>query len=211
MNRIALALCGYGLFLMLCGLTGYLSNPEKAKTALLSGGTFGLLNLALAGLALRGWRPSVPIALGMALLLGAWLFSGGATGAARDPALDTVAGRLDAHDAIDAGIDVWTRERKPHEVMHTLLDAGVPAGHVQRSSDLLADPHLQHRGFHREYEHGEMGVVPYAGHQFRISGYDNGPRGPAPLIGADSFAFLTEDLGFDAAKVAEWMADAVIY
>jgi uncharacterized membrane protein (UPF0136 family) len=70
MNRIALALCGYGVFLMLSGLTGYLSNPEKAKTALLSGGTFGLLNLALAGLASRGWRPSVPIALGTAVFLG---------------------------------------------------------------------------------------------------------------------------------------------
>ena len=70
MKRIALALCGYGVFLMLAGLTGYLSNPEKAKTALLSGGTFGLLNLALAGLALRGWKPSVPIATGTAVFLG---------------------------------------------------------------------------------------------------------------------------------------------
>ncbi len=70
MKRISLALCGYGVFLMLAGLTGYLSNPEKAKTALLSGGTFGLLNLALAGLALRGWRPSVPIAIGAAVFLG---------------------------------------------------------------------------------------------------------------------------------------------
>ena len=70
MKRIAFVLCAYGVFLMLAGLTGYLSNPEKAKTALLSGGTFGLLSLALAGLALRGWRPSVPIALGTAVFLG---------------------------------------------------------------------------------------------------------------------------------------------
>jgi uncharacterized membrane protein (UPF0136 family) len=69
-RRIALVLCAYGIFLMLAGLTGYLSNPEKAKTALLSGGTFGLLNLALAFLALRGWKPSVPIALGTAVFLG---------------------------------------------------------------------------------------------------------------------------------------------
>ena len=31
----------YGSFLIVMGLTGYLSNPEKAKTALMSGGTFG--------------------------------------------------------------------------------------------------------------------------------------------------------------------------
>ena len=55
---------------MLAGLTGYLSNPEKAKTALLSGGTFGLLNIALGWLALRGWRASSRVALGTAVLLG---------------------------------------------------------------------------------------------------------------------------------------------
>ena len=70
MKRIAFVLCAYGVFLMLAGLTGYLSNPEKAETALLSGGTFGLLSLALAVLALRGWRPSVQIALGTAVFLG---------------------------------------------------------------------------------------------------------------------------------------------
>lgn len=43
----------YGLFLILAGAAGYLSNPEKAKTALLSGGTFGLLSIFWGWLALR--------------------------------------------------------------------------------------------------------------------------------------------------------------
>lgn len=47
---------GYGLFLMLIGVIGYLSNPEKAKTALLSGGTFGALSIAWGALLLRGVR-----------------------------------------------------------------------------------------------------------------------------------------------------------
>ncbi len=62
-------LAGYGAFLILIGLVGYLSNPEKAKTALMSGGTFGLLNIGLGVLAGRGWRPAVPIALTVAGLL----------------------------------------------------------------------------------------------------------------------------------------------
>ena len=62
-------MAAYGAFLMLSGLTGYLSNPEKAKTALLSGGTFGLLYLALGWLELRGWRASSRVALRTAVLL----------------------------------------------------------------------------------------------------------------------------------------------
>ena len=44
---------GYGAFLVAAGAIGYLSNPEKAATALLSGGTFGALSL-LWGALLRG-------------------------------------------------------------------------------------------------------------------------------------------------------------
>ena len=94
--------------------------------------------------------------------------------------------------------------------MRALLSAGVPAGHVQRSSDLLVDPQLAHRHFHRRLEHAEMGVVPYAGHQFRVSNYDNGPRRPAPLIGGESHEILTEDLGLDPDLVADLVAAGTI-
>jgi benzylsuccinate CoA-transferase BbsF subunit len=129
---------------------------------------------------------------------------------ARDTALDHVAGRIAAHDSLDVGLAAWTRSRDPREVMRTLLAAGVPAGHVQRSSDLLRDPQLAHRHFHRELDHAEMGRVPYSGHQFRVSGYDNGPRSAAPLLGGESFEFLTEDLDIDPELVADWMASGAI-
>lgn len=35
---------GYGVFLFVCGLAGYLSNPEAAKTALFTGSLFGGLS-----------------------------------------------------------------------------------------------------------------------------------------------------------------------
>ncbi len=129
---------------------------------------------------------------------------------ARAPELDGIEGRLAAHDLLDAGISRWTREREPRTVMQTLLSAGVPAGHVQRSSDLLVDPQLAHRRFHRALDHAEMGRVPYAGHQFRISGYDNGPRSAAPPIGGESFEILTDDLALDPELVADLMASGAI-
>ena len=45
----------YGGFLIVMGLLGYLSNPEKAKTALMSGGTFGALSILWGVLGARGY------------------------------------------------------------------------------------------------------------------------------------------------------------
>lgn len=55
MNRnIGTWMLGYGAFLIGIGLIGYLSNPERAATALLSGGTFGLLSMMWGVLLRRG-------------------------------------------------------------------------------------------------------------------------------------------------------------
>jgi crotonobetainyl-CoA:carnitine CoA-transferase CaiB-like acyl-CoA transferase len=90
--------------------------------------------------------------------------------------------------------------------MARLQAAGVPAGAVQRSSDHMLDPQLAHRSFFRRLEHAEMGEVPYEGHQFRIDGYDNGPRFPAPCLGEHTYQVLTEVLGLGDDEVAEALA-----
>jgi crotonobetainyl-CoA:carnitine CoA-transferase CaiB-like acyl-CoA transferase len=55
-----------------------------------------------------------------------------------------------------------------------------------------------------------MGRIPYSGHQFRVSGYDNGPRFAAPLLGGESFEILAEELGFEPEVIADLMADGAI-
>jgi len=129
---------------------------------------------------------------------------------AQAPGLSSVEGRLAAHDAIDAELAAWTRDKKPRDAMARLADAGIPAGHVQRSSDLQTDPQYRHRGFYREFDHPEMGRIPYSGHQFRVSGYDNGPRFAAPLIGGENFDVLAEELEFDPEAIADLFASGVI-
>ena len=129
---------------------------------------------------------------------------------ANSEALLDVAGRLSAHDQIDTKLASWTEGREVDDVIGQLIGAGIPAGHVQRSSDLLNDAQYQHRKFHRYMEHSEMGRVPYSGHQYQVSDYDHGPRAPAPLIGEHSFEVLTETLGLDDEQVADLMANQVI-
>jgi crotonobetainyl-CoA:carnitine CoA-transferase CaiB-like acyl-CoA transferase len=130
---------------------------------------------------------------------------------AADPALDTVAGRLARCAVIDAHLGEWTRVRTPREAMEQLQAAGVPAGAVHRSSDLLRDPQLAHRRFFRPLIHPEMGEVPYEGHQFRIRGYDSGPRFAAPCLGEHTYAVLHDLLGMTEEEIAEVMAsDALV-
>ena len=70
----------YGAFLIVMGLLGYLSNPERAKTALMSGGGFGALSILWGVLGARGVRWSLPAALvttGLLALVFAWRASVG--------------------------------------------------------------------------------------------------------------------------------------
>ncbi len=134
----------------------------------------------------------------------------GAPAWARDPTLDTVEGRLLAQAAIDAELGAWTCAREPARVADELRAAGVPAGVVQRSSDLLRDPQYLHRGFYHYLEHPEMGRVPYAGHQFRIRGYQSGPRSPAPTLGQHVSEVLQGVLGMSDDEIAEAIAAGAI-
>jgi len=70
----------YGVFLILAGVAGFLSNPEKAKTALLSGGTFGSLSIAWGILNARGlaWsRTAAFVTIGFLSIVFTWRAAAG--------------------------------------------------------------------------------------------------------------------------------------
>lgn len=122
----------------------------------------------------------------------------------------SAAGRIAAQHEIDAHITEWTRERSPYEMMRLLQEAGVPSGVAQRSSDLLNDQQLAHRGFHRYMEHPEMGNIPYSGHEFRILGYDSGPLFPAPCLGEHSDQVMRDILGMTDEEMVEVLAAGAV-
>jgi benzylsuccinate CoA-transferase BbsF subunit len=125
---------------------------------------------------------------------------------AGDDRFQSVSGRLTHHDEIDGHIGQWTEDKTAQDVMQLLQSHGVPSGVVQRSSDLLQDPQLAHRNLYHYMDHPEMGNIPYTGHQFRIQGYDSGPRSPAPLLGQHNEYVLKDLLGM----TDEDMIEAVI-
>ena len=122
---------------------------------------------------------------------------------AEDSKFASMTARLENHDLLDQHIGQWTKDQNPKELMQLLLTHGVPAGVVQRSSDLETDPQLAHRNYFRHLEHQEMGTVPYAGHQFRIKGYDSGPRFAAPVLGQHTEQVLREVLVMTDDEITE--------
>jgi benzylsuccinate CoA-transferase BbsF subunit len=124
---------------------------------------------------------------------------------ARAADFDTLPGRQAGRETIDRRLGEITARYEARALMDLLQAAGVPAGMVQRSSDHLEDPQLLHRRFFRRLEHSEAGEILYEGHQFRIGGYDSGPRAAAPCLGEHTMQVLQEILGYgddDIARLA---------
>jgi crotonobetainyl-CoA:carnitine CoA-transferase CaiB-like acyl-CoA transferase len=127
-----------------------------------------------------------------------------------DRALDSLQGRLTAHDLIDRHLSAWTRRRSAHVAMNELAAWGIPAGAVQSSKDLANDAQYAYRKFHRVHHHPEMGTVPYTGTQFRIAGYESGPYACAPMFGEHNYQVLTEIVGLSEDEVAELISQSAV-
>ncbi len=68
-NHKSHALILFGIYLLVAGLVGYLSNPSKALTALYSGGLFGILSILSGILLKKGKRWAFKTGFGLVVLL----------------------------------------------------------------------------------------------------------------------------------------------
>ncbi len=129
---------------------------------------------------------------------------------ARDPALDTLAGRLAHHDAIDARLGAWTATRTHREAMEALQSFGVPAGAALSSSEVLYDPHLHDRGFHVSSVHPVMGTALYPGPVIRMSKTPPSAIRPAPLLGEHTNMVLRDILGKSDGEIGALRSTGVL-
>ncbi len=130
---------------------------------------------------------------------------------ARDPALATAAGRMAAHDAIDAVLAEWTAAFDKFELMHLLQRHGVPAGAVLTGLELLADPQLNARGWWEDLAPTEVGE-PYrfVTAPWRLSAAPRRPSTPAPCLGEHNDRVYLDLLGLEPAEYAELQRAGVI-
>jgi formyl-CoA transferase len=105
---------------------------------------------------------------------------------------------------IDAMLSAWCRERNKIEAMDILQEAGVPAGAVLDTKDLINDPELRDSGTFAQIEHPVRGALTIPAFPVRMSGSQVRVR-TAPLLGADTSAVLSEWLGMGEAEIEEFL------
>ena len=92
-------------------------------------------------------------------------------------------------------IKTWTRERDAIEMMNVLQSAGVPAGAVHRSVDMLDDPHLRDRDFFVTLDEPDVGRKTYPGQAIITSGLPKQDWRPSARLGEHNEFILNNLLG----------------
>ena len=130
---------------------------------------------------------------------------------AQDMRFATLQERKKNEIELDDIIGEWVSGFKAPDVMNKLQAASVPAGMVQKASEVLQDPHLAAREFYAYPDHSEAGKRAYDGPGFRLSETPHEIRGAAPLLGEHTWEICSEVLGMDSGEIGQLMAEQVLY
>jgi crotonobetainyl-CoA:carnitine CoA-transferase CaiB-like acyl-CoA transferase len=129
---------------------------------------------------------------------------------AGDPKFATLSGRKENEDELDRLVEEWTDNQSPEDVMKMMQAAGVAAGVVQTSEDLLEhDPQLKHRHYFWELDHPEIGKYQAPGSSFKLSRCPYELRS-APSLGEHNEYAMKEILGLTDDQVAELVIKGVL-
>jgi formyl-CoA transferase len=126
-----------------------------------------------------------------------------------DPRFVTNKDRFANRDELDEVLKPWIAERTKVEVMQTLGQAGVPAGAVFDTSELISDPYLRKRGMFANIQHPIRGEVTMPGWPVKMS-ESHVPVASAPLLGQNNADVYGELLGCTSEQLDALRAEQVI-
>ena len=118
---------------------------------------------------------------------------------AADGRLTSVRDRMRHRDALIAEIEKTTAGATRAHWLARLDAAGVPAGPINDYAEALADPHARARDMIVDLEHPGAGPIKALGVPVKLSDTPGAVDRPAPLLGQDNTAVLTE-LGYSEAE-----------
>jgi crotonobetainyl-CoA:carnitine CoA-transferase CaiB-like acyl-CoA transferase len=141
-----------------------------------------------------------------------WLALTAFTGAQLRALRAVVATEADDERELSAAVATWSQARDAWEGARLLQAAGVPAGPVLDSRELLEDPQLRARGFYETITCGDGSRRPVIGRPYRWRGGNTTVkvRGCGPDFGEAAAWTLRELLGLDDARAGELLAAGVV-
>jgi formyl-CoA transferase len=126
-----------------------------------------------------------------------------------DARYDTQDARSQRAAEVDELIAQWTRRHTKDEAMRLIGAAGVPAGAVFDTVELMADPSLAERGIMQNVEHPTTGTYKMPAWPVRFDGAPARVK-PSPLLGQHNAEVLGEWLGIGAAEVEALRAEGIV-
>jgi len=126
-----------------------------------------------------------------------------------DPRYDTNQARSTRAPEVDEIIAQWTRQHSKEEAMKIIGQAGVPAGAVFDTLELMNDPSLAERSIMQDVEHPTTGKYKMPAWPVRFDGAP--PRvKPSPLLGQHVEGVLGSWLGMSAKEIAALREEGIV-
>ena len=125
-----------------------------------------------------------------------------------DPRYETIEARRERRDEVDAMVADFTRRHDKHEAMRLIGSAGVPAGAVLDTMELMSEPSFEQRGILQVMQH-PTGPFKMPSWPVRFDGTP--PKlEPAPLLGQHSAEVFGEWLGMSKGDIEALRKEGVI-
>lgn len=127
-----------------------------------------------------------------------------------DPRYDTQAARVEREAEVDALLSAWSRQHDKFEAERQLGSAGIPAGAVRDTEELMNDPQFEGRGVMQAMQHPVNGTFKMPAWPVLHNGRPPGSVSPSPLLGEHGSKILRDWLGLKESDVSELKAGKVI-
>jgi formyl-CoA transferase len=118
--------------------------------------------------------------------------------------------RFERKEEVDEIIRPWMLSQDKRTAMEMLNGAGVPAGAVFDTGDLMNDPSFRATGMLTEIIHPTRGPVVLPGWPVKMSGSPTPPISCPPALGQHTDTILNDLLGMDEAEIGELRSSQAI-
>jgi len=129
---------------------------------------------------------------------------------ASDPRFSTAAARVEHIDLVDRTIGEWGRKLSREQALSRLRENSVPSAPVRDLIEVTNDPHMHGRGMLTWMEHSEFGRIVIPDSPIRLHGAATLPLQESPLLGADNFAVMSQELGLSSLEIEHLQSDGVL-